>query len=260
MSLLIVSNVSKSYKLERSLFKKSKHIKALHNVSLTLEHGTCIGIVGRSGSGKSTLAKVIMGLEKADQGHIIFKGVPITQLDEKSLRKMRRHFQMVFQDPFASLNPRMTVGKSIAEPLENYDQLSSIEIREEVNTLLEAVGLMATDADKYPSQFSGGQLQRINIARAISLKPDLLVLDEVVSSLDTVAQVQVLDLLIKLQKQYKLSYVFISHDLQAITYISDRFIVMDEGKIVEEVLDVQNIEKLEHSLSKNQLSSVSLAH
>ncbi|WP_019153756.1 ABC transporter ATP-binding protein [Robertmurraya massiliosenegalensis] len=260
MSLLMVSNVSKSYRLEHSWFKKSKQIKALQNVSLTLEHGTSIGIVGRSGSGKSTLAKIIMGIEKADQGHILFKGIPFTNLDKKSFIKMRRHVQMVFQDPWSSLNPRMTIGRSIAEPLENYFQLSAIEKREEVNRLLEAVGLMATDADKYPSQFSGGQLQRINIARAISLKPDLLVLDEVVSSLDTVSQVQVLELLLKLQKQYNLSYLFISHDLQAVTYISDHFIVMDEGRIVEEVFGLQHTENLERSLSKNLVSSVPLAH
>ncbi|KAB8126588.1 ABC transporter ATP-binding protein [Gracilibacillus oryzae] len=255
MSLLELKNISKSYKTAKVMpWKKAKQINALQDVSLTLEPGICTGLIGKSGSGKSTLARVIMGLEKPDAGQVIFKGADLSELNANSLKKMRRHFQMVFQDPYSALNPRMTIGKSIAEPLENYEKWNTAQTEDKVKELLEEVNLKAADAYKYPGQFSGGQLQRINIARALALRPELLVLDEVVSSLDTIAQVQVLDLLIKLQQKFQLSYLFISHDMHATKYIANQFIVMDHGEIAEQLSDAANVEEMKHPVSKELLS------
>lgn len=256
MSLLVLEGISKSYQSRSSVWERSRQIDVLRNVSLTLERATCTGLVGKSGSGKSTLARIIMGLETADRGQVIFKGDILHQLNKKNLKKLRCHFQMVFQDPFNALSPKITIAKSIAEPLENYEMLTSSEKHEQVEELLEAVGLKPSDVHKYPHQFSGGQLQRVNIARAIALKPELIVLDEVVSSLDTLAQVQVLDLLLELKEKFHLSYLFISHDLDAAKYVSERFVVMDQGQIVEEINDIEQIEALIHPVSKDLLSYV----
>ncbi|RSL32359.1 ABC transporter ATP-binding protein [Salibacterium salarium] len=242
MTLLELKGVTKYYKTShRSFLKKPRQIRALSDVSLSLEQGTCTGLVGKSGSGKSTLARVIMGLEKADSGQIIFKEESIPHLKNKKLKNMQQHFQMVFQDPYSALNPKITIGKSIAEPIENFEKLPSTEEDKKVKKLLVEVGLEPTDAYKYPSQFSSGQLQRVNIARALALKPELLILDEIVSSLDTIAQVQVLELLLHLQVKFNLSYLFISHDLQAANYICNQFVVMDNGGIVKkEMTDLNN--------------------
>lgn len=260
MSLLQLKDISKQYRARRSFWEKTRKIQALNNVSLTLDQGTCTGLVGRSGSGKSTLAKIIMAIEIPEHGDVLFKGKNIFQQNKANQRKLRRHFQMVFQDPFSALNPKLPIGKSIAEPIDNFENISSIEKREKVRQLLEAVGLKASDIYKYPHQFSGGQLQRVNIARAIAIKPDLLVLDEVVSSLDIMVQVQILDLLLELKEKYHLTYLFISHDLHAAKYISDHFIVMDHGEIVEEIKNVKQVDTLEHQVSKDLLASVLLAH
>ncbi len=256
MSLLELKEISKGYQVRSSVWGKSRQIEVLRDVSLTLERATSTGLVGKSGSGKSTLARIIMGLERADRGQVIFKGDILHQLKKKNLKKQRRHFQMVFQDPFNALSPKITIAKSIAEPLENYERLTPSEKHEKVEGLLEAVGLKPSDVHKYPHQFSGGQLQRVNIARAIALKPELIVFDEVVSSLDILAQVQVLDLLLELKEKFHLSYLFISHDLEAAKYVSDRFVVMDQGQIVDEVNDIDQIEALIHPVSRDLLSYV----
>ncbi|KHF38615.1 ABC transporter ATP-binding protein [Halalkalibacter okhensis] len=256
MSLLELKDISKSYQSKSFIWEKSKKIDVLKNVSLTLDQATCTSLIGKSGSGKSTLSRIIMGLENADKGQVLFKGEMINQLKKKELKKLRGHFQMVFQDPFNALSPKMTIAKSIAEPLMNYKMSSSSELSEKVEELLEAVGLQPSDATKYPHQFSGGQLQRVNIARAIALKPELIVLDEVVSSLDIFAQVQVLDLLLDLKEQFRLSYLFISHDLDAAKYVSDKFVVMDQGKIIDELCELDQMEELIHPVSKGLLSLV----
>ncbi|MGV6973354.1 nickel import ATP-binding protein NikE [Bacillus halotolerans] len=233
MSLLQVKEVSHRY-AERSLFKwKFQSKQVLSDVSFSIEKGTCLGLIGPSGAGKSTLGKVLLGLERPQSGQILFQGHDMYSVDKSIRRKIRRDLQAVFQDSYSSVNPRMTAEQIIAEPLENYETLTAAEQRRTIIELLERVGLSENDLTKYPHQFSGGQLQRINIARAISLKPKLIVLDESVSSLDMVTQTLILDLLKELKDEFGLSYFFITHDLKAAYQLSDTLGVLDNGKLVE---------------------------
>jgi nickel transport system ATP-binding protein len=233
VSLLQVKEVSHRY-AERSLFKwKFQSKQVLSDVSFSIEKGTCLGLIGPSGAGKSTLGKVLLGLERPQSGQILFQGHDMYSVDKSIRRKIRRDLQAVFQDSYSSVNPRMTAEQIIAEPLENYETLTAAEQRRTIIELLERVGLSENDLTKYPHQFSGGQLQRINIARAISLKPKLIVLDESVSSLDMVTQTLILDLLKELKDEFGLSYFFITHDLKAAYQSSDTLGVLDNGKLVE---------------------------
>jgi nickel transport system ATP-binding protein len=233
VSLLQVKEVSHRY-AERSLFKwKFQSKQVLSDVSFSIEKGTCLGLIGPSGAGKSTLGKVLLGLERPQSGQILFQGHDMYSVDKSIRRKIRRDLQAVFQDSYSSVNPRMTAEQIIAEPLENYETLTAAEQRRTIIELLERVGLSENDLTKYPHQFSGGQLQRINIARAISLKPKLIVLDESVSSLDMVTQSLILDLLKELKDEFGLSYFFITHDLKAAYQLSDTLGVLDNGKLVE---------------------------
>ncbi len=218
----------------------STQIKALDDVSLSLKAGSTLAVVGESGSGKSTLARCLLQLHPFDSGEVLFEGKDLAKLDAASLRDMRKNLQMVFQDPFASLNPRMRVGEIVGEGLLIHGLGNAVEQKNKVHQMLERVGLNASDALKYPHQFSGGQRQRIGIARALVLQPKVVVCDEPVSALDVSVQAQILLLLKELQREMQLSYIFISHDLRVVRHIADEMVVMHKGKIVEQgnVVDI----------------------
>ncbi len=218
----------------------SRQIKALDDVSIALKAGSTLAVVGESGSGKSTLARCLLQLHPFDSGEVLFQGQDLAKLNGQALRDVRKHLQMVFQDPFASLNPRMRVGEIVGEGLLIHGLGSVAEQKEKVQQMLERVGLEAADAQKYPHQFSGGQRQRIGIARALVLAPKVVVCDEPVSALDVSVQAQILLLLKELQQEMNLSYIFISHDLRVVRHIADEMVVMNAGKIVEQgkVVDI----------------------
>lgn len=209
-------------------------IKALDNVSVSLKQGSTLAVVGESGSGKSTLARCLLQLQPYDSGDVIFQRQSLAQLDKDSLRNVRKNLQMVFQDPFASLNPRMRVGDIVGEGLLIHNIGNADSRKAQVNKMLERVGLTATDAQKFPHQFSGGQRQRIGIARALVLQPKVVICDEPVSALDVSVQAQILLLLKSLQQEMGLSYIFISHDLRVVRHIANDIVVMHKGKVVEQ--------------------------
>lgn len=231
--LVEVSNLKKYFPKKKGLFGKNKtFVKAVDDVSFSIKKGETLGLVGESGCGKSTTGRMIMKLLEATEGRILFEGKDITDLNDDEIRSIRKDFQMVFQDPYASLNPRMKVGEIIEEPLLIHGY-SKEKISDRVNYLLEVVGLNTYHADRYPHEFSGGQRQRIGIARALAINPKLIVADEPVSALDVSIQSQILNLLKDLQKEFELTYLFIAHDLSVVEHISDRVGVMYLGKIVE---------------------------
>ncbi|WP_371372713.1 ATP-binding cassette domain-containing protein [Sporomusa aerivorans] len=238
------------------IFKQGRKVQATRDVSLSLAAGECLGLVGESGSGKSTLGRIILGIEKPEAGEVLFQGVNLYGKDKAAVRNVRRDLQVVFQDCFSSVNPRLTAGESIAEPLKNFTGLSYRKQLRSVGELLELVGLSAEDAAKYPHQFSGGQLQRVCIARAIALRPKLIVLDEAVSSLDVLVQSQILALLSGLRQELNMSYVFISHDLAAVAHLADRLAVMHAGGIVERLDTMADIHSLSHPVSRALLAAV----
>lgn len=233
--LLRVRALKRSYSRTRtSLWHKPEPLQALRGVSFELAAGQSLGVVGESGSGKSTLARLVMALDTPTQGSVELLGRNLHQLPEKELRAARRDFQMVFQDPYGSLDPRMTVERIVSEPLVTLaKKLSQAEQRQQVMNVLDQVGLRAPDADKYPHEFSGGQRQRIAIARALITRPKLIVADEPVSALDVSVQAQVLNLMQDLQRELGLSYLFISHDLAVVQHVCDQVIVLYQGEIVE---------------------------
>src|SRR3989440_1701074 len=208
-------------------------VRAVDGISFAIEQGQTMGLVGESGSGKTTIGRTIIRLYKPTEGQIIFDNQDLAQMNGEDLRQIRRRVQMVFQDPFASLNPRFTIGSLIAEPMHIYNTGSSSEIREKTAELLRVVGLRSDYIDRYPHEFSGGQRQRIAVARALSINPEFVVLDEPVSALDVSVRAQVLNLLQQLQNQFNLTYLFVSHDLSVVRHVADRIAVMYLGKIVE---------------------------
>lgn len=233
--LVKIENVKKYYPVRGGLFSKiSGYVKAVDGVDLDIPKGKTLGLVGESGCGKSTLGKLILRLEEATDGRIYFKGTNILELDKKKVRRLRRKMQMIFQDPYSSLNFRKTVGYIIGEPFIVHNLNYTKEERKgKVLKLMEEVGLRSEHFDRYPHEFSGGQRQRIGVARALALNPELIICDEPVSALDVSIQAQVVNLLQDLQDRYNLTYLFISHDLAVVEHISERVAVMYLGRIVE---------------------------
>lgn len=232
--ILAVKNVHKEYVSNPGLFKKSTAVKAVNDVSFKIYPGETLGLVGESGCGKSTLGNAILQLDKATSGSIFYQGIDITKLRGNELRALRKDIQIIFQDPYASLNPRLTVGKAIIEPMKVHQLYNNdIERKQQTIELLKRVGLDENCFDRYPHEFSGGQRQRIGIARTIALQPKLIVCDESVSALDISVQAQVLNLLNELKNNFGFSYIFISHDLSVVKYMSDQLLVMNQGKIEE---------------------------
>ena len=236
--------------------KEGKILRAVEGVSLSLAPGETLGIVGESGSGKSTLGRLILGLHRPTAGIVRFEGVDLGSAGASRMRALRRHMQPIFQDPYASLDPRFTVGDSIAEPLVIHRIGDRAARQRKVAELLEIVGLEPDAAKRYPHEFSGGQRQRIGIARAIALEPKLIVADEPVSALDVSIQSQILNLLIDLKARLKLSYVFISHDLAVVEHISDRVAVMYLGRIVELAETGTLYRRLAHPYTEALMSAV----
>ena len=255
--LLQTQSLSKTYRLpRRQLWQAPPQVQALHGIDLTVHSGRNLGIVGESGSGKSTLARIAMGLDLPTTGQVLWDGQNIHQLPRKTLRMARRDYQMVFQDPYGSLNPRMTVARIVAEPLEALSTTSRAEQRELADEVLQQVGLRSADLDKFPHEFSGGQRQRIAIARALITRPKLIVADEPVSALDVSIQAQVLNLLLDLQQRFGMTYLLISHDLAVVHHLCDEVIVMQHGRIVEQGTPQQLFQHAQHPYTQSLLNAV----
>jgi oligopeptide transport system ATP-binding protein len=232
--LLRVENLSKTFTVGGGMFQPKLKLKALQDISFSLRRGETLGIVGESGCGKSTLGRCILQLLRPDEGRVLWLGQNLVDLDAESMRKKRRELQIIFQDPLASLNPRMTVGEIVADPLKTLmPELNAAQRRQRVNEMMEAVGLQPEMVNRYPHEFSGGQAQRIGIARALITEPKLIVCDEPVSALDVSIQAQILNLLSELKDQFGLTLIFISHNLSVVRHVSDRIMVLYLGRIVE---------------------------
>ena len=255
-ALLQVESLSKRYLLPRErLFKAPQFVQALDAVSLMVHAGRSLGIVGESGSGKSTLARLIMALERPSAGRVLMLGRDLNQLPAAQLTAARRDFQMVFQDPYGSLDPRQSVARIVAEPLSMIEP-SRASQRQQVAQVLDAVGLRASDLDKYPHEFSGGQRQRIAIARALVTRPRLIVADEPVSALDVSVQAQVLNLLAALQSQFGVTFILISHDLSVVDHLCDDIAVLYQGRIVEQGSPAKLFVRPEHPYTQALLAAV----
>lgn len=255
--ILEANHLTKTYTQRSGRFGFAKsQVKALNDVSIKLRTGKTLAVVGESGSGKSTLARCLLQLQYIDSGEVIFSGKDLGKLNAESLRSVRKDLQMVFQDPFASLNPRMRVGDLVGEGLLIHGLGSAAERQTKVIAMLNRVGLTEADMQKYPHEFSGGQRQRIGIARALVLEPKVVVCDEPVSALDVSIQAQILLLLKELQQEMALSYIFISHDLRVVRHIADDIVVMHQGCVVEqgEVADIY--ERPRHVYTQNLLAAI----
>ncbi len=256
-TILVANNLIKTYSQRSGKFGfGTTLVKALDDVSITLREGSTLAVVGESGSGKSTLARCLLQLQSLDSGEVLFAGQDLAKLSGAALRAVRKNLQMVFQDPFASLNPRMRVGEIVGEGLLIHGLGSSAEQQQKVIAMLKRVGLTAADMQKYPHEFSGGQRQRIGIARALVLQPKVVVCDEPVSALDVSIQAQILLLLKELQAEMALSYVFISHDLRVVRHIADDIVVMHQGKIVEQGAVVDIYQQPQHKYTQNLLAAI----
>ncbi|MEU2224417.1 dipeptide ABC transporter ATP-binding protein [Streptomyces sp. NPDC018347] len=257
--ILEVTGLVKHYPLTRGvLFRKQiGAVKAVDGVDFTLGRAETLGLVGESGCGKSTVAKLLCHLERPTVGTVRFKGEDVTRLSGRALKAVRRNIQMVFQDPYTSLNPRMTVGDIVGEPYDIHPEAAPKgDRRRRVRDLLDVVGLDPEYVNRYPHQFSGGQRQRIGIARALALRPEVVVADEPVSALDVSVQAQVVNLLERLQREFELSYLFIAHDLSVVRHISDRVGVMYLGRIVETGRDAEIYDHPTHPYTQALLSAV----
>ena len=257
MALLEVRDLVKYFPIKKGLFSRTVgHVRAVDGVSFSLERGETLGLVGESGCGKTTVGRSILRLIEPTSGSILFHGQDLLGLDKDELRRIRASIQIIFQDPFSSLNPRMQVGRIIAEPLKNHLKASYSEIKDRVADLMKRVGLHPEQMSRYPHEFSGGQRQRIGIARALALNPLAIICDEPVSALDVSIQAQVINLLAELQEEMNLSYIFIAHDLSVVEHISDRVAVMYLGHIVELTTDKELYQNPQHPYSRALLSAV----
>lgn len=257
--LLEAKNVNVSFKKEnqKTIFGKERQ-QVIKNVSLSLKKGECLGIIGESGSGKSTLGKTLIGLLKPDSGNIIFDGVDMYNATKEEKRKIQQKISIVFQDYTSSANPRFLVKDIIRESLRVLERKlgKKIDKVSKIKELLETVGLNEGFMNRYPHELSGGQLQRVCIARAVATEPQFILLDEAISSLDASTQTQVMDLLKNLQNKYKLSYIFITHDLPSVTYMCDKVLFFHDGEIVEKVEDIYELSKVKSSYAKKLLNSI----
>ncbi|HEV2088497.1 MAG TPA: dipeptide ABC transporter ATP-binding protein [Cryptosporangiaceae bacterium] len=257
--ILQIRDLVKHYPIRQGIVYKRTvgHVRAVDGVSFDLRKGETLGIVGESGCGKSTLGRLLMRLERPTAGSVLYKGQNIFGMDRGALRRLRRNIQLVMQDPYTSLNPRMTVGDIIGEPFEIHPSVAPRGSRRAaVQDLLKVVGLSPEHTNRYPHQFSGGQRQRIGIARALALRPEIIICDEPVSALDVSIQAQVMNLLENLQNEFELSYVFIAHDLSVVRHLSDRVAVMYLGRIAEIGTDAQIYERPTHPYTQALLSAV----
>ncbi|WP_455648240.1 murein tripeptide/oligopeptide ABC transporter ATP binding protein OppF [Lonepinella koalarum] len=258
--ILEVNHLSVNFKIKNKkslFFAKPLTLKAVNNVSFQLYQGETLGVVGESGCGKSTLARAIIGLVEASAGEILWLGKNLAHQSQKEWKDTRKDIQMIFQDPLASLNPRMNIGEIIAEPLEIYQPyLSKAEVKQKVQDMMIKVGLLPNVINRYPHEFSGGQCQRIGIARALIIEPKIIICDEPVSALDVSIQAQVVNLLKSLQKEMGLSLIFIAHDLSIVKHISDRVLVMYLGNAVELGTDEQVFNHTQHPYTQALMSAV----
>ncbi len=260
-TILEVEGLKKYFPIKGGLFgREVARVHAVDGVSFKLQKGETLGLVGESGCGKSTLGRTLLRLHEPTDGRIFFEGQDISQLSQGELRKKRRDLQIVFQDPYSSLNPRMTVKDIIAEPMVIHNICKGKELTARVAELLETVGLPGESGERYPHEFSGGQRQRIGIARALALNPKLIVADEPVSALDVSIQSQILNLLVDLKKKFDLTYIFISHDLAVIEHISDKVAVMYLGRIVEYTDSDQLYAHPKHPYTQALISSIPTPH
>ncbi|MGB9440821.1 MAG: dipeptide ABC transporter ATP-binding protein [Desulfobacterales bacterium] len=257
MALLEVENLKKYFPVKKGILSRSVgEVRAVDGVSFTIKRGETLGLVGESGCGKTTVGRTILRLIEPTAGRVSFNGENLLELDGKQLRSLRASLQIIFQDPFSSLDPRMNVGQIIAEPIRNHVKVSKMEIRQRVADLMERVGLHPEQISRYPHEFSGGQRQRIGIARALALNPLAIICDEPVSALDVSIQAQVINLLARLQEEMQLSYLFIAHDLSVVEHISDRVAVMYLGRIVELATDKALYQNPLHPYSQALLAAV----
>ena len=255
--LLIVNDLKLYFPIKGGFLGRTvNHVKAVDGISFTVHQGETVSLVGESGCGKSTAGRAILRLEEPTAGEIIFDGDNLTSFSKKEMRSKRKEMQIIFQDPFASINPRQTAVQVLEEALFIQDIVPREQRRARAVELLKTVGLAAYQADRYPHEFSGGQRQRIGIARALSLNPQLIICDEAVSALDVSIRAQILNLLIKLQKEFHLTYLFISHDLGVVRHISDRVIVMYLGRIMEIASNKVLFHNARHPYTKALLSAI----
>jgi oligopeptide transport system ATP-binding protein len=256
--LLEVSDLVKHFPVKRGIIidREVDQVRAVDGISFSIERGETLGLVGESGSGKSTACRALLNLTKPTSGSVRFEGREIAGLGRRRMRPLRREMQMIFQDPYASLNPRKRIGQIVGDPLKRQGVASGAALRRRVNELLERVGLGTEHYNRFPHEFSGGQRQRIGIARALALQPKLVIADEPVSALDVSIQAQIINLLDDLQDEFGLTYLFVAHDIGVVRHISDRIAVMQNGKIVEQGSADQVCEHPKHPYTKTLLAAV----
>ena len=257
-ALLEVSGLVKHFPVKRGVLidREVDRVRAVDGISFQVERGQTLGLVGESGSGKSTACRAVLQLTPASAGSVRFEGREIAGLSRRRMRPLRREMQMIFQDPYASLNPRKRIGQIVGDPLRRQDVASGAELRRRVHELLERVGLASEHYNRFPHEFSGGQRQRVGIARALALRPKLVIADEPVSALDVSIQAQIVNLLDDLQDELGLTYLFVAHDIGVVRHIADRIAVMNKGKIVEEGSADQVCEQPRDEYTKKLLAAV----
>jgi oligopeptide transport system ATP-binding protein len=257
-TLLEVTDLVKHFPIKRGILidREVDQVRAVDGISFSIPRGQTLGLVGESGSGKTTASRAVMQLIKPTAGSVKFEGREIAGLSRRQMRPLRREMQMIFQDPYASLNPRKRIGQIVGDPLRRQGVASGSELRKRVNELLDRVGLQTEHYNRFPHEFSGGQRQRIGIARALALQPKLVIADEPVSALDVSIQAQIINLLDDLQDEFGLTYLFVAHDIGVVRHISDRIAVMHDGKIVEEGSADQVCERPVDAYTKKLLAAV----